>query len=58
MYLGVEELRFESCVSTVQQSSSNLRIRKLKSHGCINKYVFISVLHLLTLSVGLGLGLV
>ncbi len=25
-------------------------VRKQKWHGCINKYVFISVLHLLTLS--------
>ncbi len=34
--------------------------RKLKLRGCINKYVFISVLHLLTLSgrcrVGFGVG--
>ncbi len=49
-YLGGEELRFESCVITVQQSSLNLHIRKLKWHSCNNKYVFISVLHLLTLS--------
>ncbi len=38
-----------------------MHIRKLKWHGCINKYVFISsVLHLLTLSgrfrVGFGVG--
>ncbi len=35
-------------------------VRKQKWHGCINKYVFISVLHLLTLSgrfrVGFGVG--
>ncbi len=43
MYLGGEELRLESHVITVRQSSSNLNIRKLKGHGCINKYVFISV---------------
>ncbi len=59
-YLGSEELRLESHVITVRQSSSNLHIRKLKWHGCINKYVFISVLHLLTLSgmfrVGFGVG--
>ncbi len=36
-YLGGEELRFESRVITVRQSSSNLHIRKLKWHGCINK---------------------
>ncbi len=50
MYLVGEELRFESRVITVRQSSLNLHIRQLKWHGCINKYVFISVLHLLTLS--------
>ncbi len=50
MYLGGEELRYESHVITVQQSSSNLPISKFKWLGCINKYVFISVLHLLTLS--------
>ncbi len=59
-YLGGEELWFESCVITVRQSSSNLHKRKLKWHGCINKFVFISVLHLLTLSgrfrVGFGVG--
>ncbi len=49
MYLGGEELRFESHVTTVRQNSSNLQIRKLKWHGCINKYVFIPVMHLLTL---------
>ncbi len=49
-YFGGEEFRFESRVITVRQSSSNLHIRKLKWHGCINKYVFISILHLLTLS--------
>ncbi len=32
------------------KSNSNLRIRKLKRHGCINKYVCISVVHWLTLS--------
>ncbi len=37
--VGGEELRFKSCVITVRQSSSNLQIRKLKCHGCINKYV-------------------
>ncbi len=42
-YLGGE-------VITVRQSSSNLHVRKLKWHGCINKYVFISDLNLLTLS--------
>ncbi len=60
MYLGGEELRFESCVITVRQSSSNLHIRKLKWHSRINKYLFISVLHLLTLSgrfrIGFGVG--
>ncbi len=59
-YLGGEEFRFESRVITVRQNSSNLQIRKQKWHGCINKYVFISVLHLLTLSgrfrVGFGVG--
>ncbi len=59
-YFGGEELRFESSAITVQQSSSNLHIRKLKWLGCINKYVFISVLYLLTLSgrfrVGFGVG--
>ncbi len=59
-YLGGEELRFDSRVTTVQQNSSNLHIRKLKWHGCINKYVFIPVMHLLTLSgrfrVGFGVG--
>ncbi len=39
---------------------SNLHIRKLKWHGCINRYVFISILNLLTLSgrfrVGVGVG--
>ncbi len=49
-YFRGEELQYESHVITVRQSSSNLHIRKLKWHGCINKYVFISVLHLLTLS--------
>ncbi len=39
MYLGGEELRFESRVITVGQSSSNLHIRKLKWHGSINKNV-------------------
>ncbi len=60
MYLGGEEFWFESCVITVRQSSSILHIRKLKWNGCINKCVFISVLHLLTLSgrfsVGFGVG--
>ncbi len=56
MYFAGEELRFESCVITVGQSSSNLHIRKLKWHDYINKYVFISVLHLLTLSGRFGLG--
>ncbi len=62
MYFGGEELRSESHVTliTVQQNSSNLHIKKLKRHGCIIKYVFISVLHLLTLSgrfrVGFGVG--
>ncbi len=60
MYLGGEDLQFESCVITVRQSSSNLHIRKLKWHGCINKYVLISVLHLFTQSgrfrVGFGVG--
>ncbi len=37
-------------VITVRQSSSNLQIRKMKYHGCINKSVFISVLHSLTVS--------
>ncbi len=59
-YLRGEELRFVSRVITVQKSRSNLHIRKLKWHGCISKYVFISVLHLLTLSgrlrVGFGVG--
>ncbi len=59
-YLGGEELQFESHVTTVRQNSSNLQIRKLKWHGCINKYVFIPVMHLLTLSgrfrVGFGVG--
>ncbi len=53
-YLRGEELRLQSCVTSitvrVRQNSSNLHIRKLKWHGCIKKYVFISVLHLLTLS--------
>ncbi len=49
-YFGGEELRFEFRVITVRQSSSNLHVRKLKWHGCMNKCVFISVLHLLTLS--------
>ncbi len=60
MYLGGEELRFEFRVITVQQNSSNLHIRQLKWHGCINKHILISVLHLLTLSgrfrVGFGVG--
>ncbi len=60
-YLGGEEFRLETHVITVQQSSSNLHIRKLKWHGCINKYIlYQSVLHLLTLSgrfrVGFGVG--
>ncbi len=59
-YLGGEELRIESRVTTVRQNSSNLHIRKLKWHGCINKYVFTPVMHLLTLSgrfrVGFGVG--
>ncbi len=58
MYLRDEELQFESCEITVRQSSSNLHIQKLKWHGCMNKYIFMLVLHLLTLSVGLGLNLV
>ncbi len=57
MYL---ELRFESRVTAFRQSSTNLHIRKSIWHGCINKYIFISVLHLLTLSgrfrVGFGVG--
>ncbi len=57
MYLGGEEL---SRKITVRQISSNLHVRKLKWNGCIHKYVFISVLHLLTLSgrfmVGFGEG--
>ncbi len=57
-YLRGEELRLESRVITVRQCSSNLHIRKLKWHSCINKYGFISVLHLLPLSDALGLGLV
>ncbi len=48
--MGGEELRFESRVTTVQQNSLYLHIRKLKWQGCINKYVLISVLHLSTLS--------
>ncbi len=44
----------------VRQNRSNLHIRMLKLHGYINKYVFISVLHLSTLSgrfrVGFGVG--
>ncbi len=59
-YLGGEELWFESRVIMDCQNSSNLQIRKLKWHGCNNKYVFISVLHFLTLSgrfrVGFGVG--
>ncbi len=59
-YLGGEELWFKSRVTTVRQNSSNLHKRKLKWHGCINKYVFIPVLHLLPLSgrfrVGFGVG--
>ncbi len=59
-YLGGEEIRFESRVITVRQSSSNLHIRKMKWHGCINNYILMSVLHLLTLSgrfrVGFGVG--
>ncbi len=42
------------------QNSSNLHIRKFKWYGCIKKNVFISVLHLSTLSgrfrVGFGVG--
>ncbi len=53
MYLGGEEL--EPRVITVRRNSSNLHIRKMKCHGCINKCVFISVLHLLTLGLELGL---
>ncbi len=49
-YLGSEELRIESPVIMVRQSSSNLHIIKLKWQGCINKYIFRSVLYLLTLS--------
>ncbi len=45
-----EELGYESCETTVPQNSSNLHIRKFKWHGCISECVFISVLHLLTLS--------
>ncbi len=60
MYLRDEELRFESCVTTVRQNRLNLHTRKFKWHGCINKCVFIFVLHLLTLSgrfrVGFGVG--
>ncbi len=60
MYLGGEDLRFESRVTTVRQNSSNLHKRKLKWHGCISKYVFIPVLLLLTLSgrfrAGFGVG--
>ncbi len=60
MYLGGKKLQFESRVITVRQRISNLHIRKLKWHGCINKHVFISVLHMLTLSgrfrVGFGVG--
>ncbi len=59
-YLGGEELRFESRFIMFRQNSSNLHVRKLKWHGCINKYFFISVFHLLTLSgrfrVGFGVG--
>ncbi len=59
-YLGGEKLQFESRVPTFQQNSSNLHKRKLKWHGCINKYVFIPFLHLLTLlgrfRVGFGVG--
>ncbi len=54
-----EVLRNESSETTVPQNSSN-RIRKLKWHGCINKYIFTPVLQLLTLSgrfrFGFGLG--
>ncbi len=60
MYFRGKELWFESCVIAVRQSSSNLHIRTFIWHGCIDKYVFISVLHLLTLSgrfrVGFGVG--
>ncbi len=46
--------------TTVRQNSSNLHIRKFKWHSCINECVFISLLHLLTLSgrfrVGFGVG--
>ncbi len=38
-YLGGVELRFESRVITVCQSSSNLEIRELKWHGCICFYI-------------------
>ncbi len=49
-YLRGEELWFESHITMVRQNRSNLHIRKLKLHGYVNKYVFISVLHLSTLS--------
>ncbi len=39
-YLGGEELRFESRFIMFRQNSSNLHVRKLKWHGCINKYFF------------------
>ncbi len=60
MYSRNEEFRFQSRVVTVRYNRSNLQIRTFKQHACINKYVFISVLHLLTLSgrfrVGFGVG--
>ncbi len=39
-YLGGEELRFESRVTTVRQNSFKSADKELKWHGCINKYVF------------------
>ncbi len=57
---STETLKRRGVAVRVRQSSSKLYMRKLKWQGCIIKYVFISVLHLLTLSgrfrVGFGVG--
>ncbi len=59
MYLRSKDLRFESRVSTVRQNSSNLHLRKFKI-AWLHQCIFISVLHLLTLSgrfrFGFGVG--
>lgn len=50
------DVLFKFCVTTVQQNSSNVHIRKLKWHSCINKCVFISVLHQVAVLLGYSPG--